>query len=81
MNCVASSCQGDDQVPLPIETPGTAVPPSRRRHAALQYLEAANKSADGVERDQLRRRAADLILPRVRARRRSGATDERINRG
>jgi hypothetical protein len=66
MNCVASSCQGDDQVPLPIETPGTAVTPSRRRNAALQYLEAANRSADGLERDQLRRRAADLILPRKR---------------
>ena len=66
MNCVASSCRSDAQVPMTKKKPDSVPPPSVRREAAIQYLRAASRSADGREREALRRRAADLILPRPR---------------
>jgi hypothetical protein len=66
MNCGARSCQTDDRVPQPAYEPESLLSPSVRREAAIQYLRAANRSADGRERESLRRRAADLILPRPR---------------
>jgi hypothetical protein len=62
MNCVARSCQFDEQE----KGLESLRPPSVRRKAAIQYLRAASRSADRRERESLRRRAADLILPRPR---------------
>jgi hypothetical protein len=66
MNCVASSCQPDAQVPPMSERQSESLPPSVRREVAIRYLRAASRSADVRKRESLRRRAADLILPRSR---------------
>jgi hypothetical protein len=42
--------------------------PAQPRRAAILCLEAAGTTRDAVERNALRRRAAELILPGVRAR-------------
>jgi len=57
--------QRNDGALPPDEPPGADLSPSvRDRQVAVQYLRAASGSSNGRERALLRRRAAELILPR-----------------
>jgi hypothetical protein len=62
--CPASSRQADDgasrPLALPKKAPGLAL---WNRQLAVQYLQASRSSANLWERDFLRRRAAELVLP------------------
>ncbi len=64
MHCWPVSFKTCDRAPLSSDTEA-AIPSSvRKRQVAVQYLEAASRSADGRQREHLRRRAAELILAR-----------------
>lgn len=63
--CTTSSRQAYDGAPgphaLPKKAPGLAL---WNRQLAVQYLQASGSSASPWEREFLRRRAAELVLPR-----------------
>jgi hypothetical protein len=48
---------------LDLELPDALGKRAQDRHAAILYLLAATKTEDASERNSLRRRAAELILP------------------
>jgi hypothetical protein len=48
----------------PQHEPGGVAQRTRDRRTAASYLQAAARTADAEERRSLRRRAAELILPR-----------------
>lgn len=62
MRCIASWVRQPEH-----EHGGLPAQRVRDRRAAASCLQAAAKTADAFERSSLRRRAAELILPRKRA--------------
>ena len=66
MNCVSSlDCDGVPARPVPeLKRPAWHDHQVRNRLWAVTYLVAAAKESDAVERNSLRRRAAELILAR-----------------
>jgi hypothetical protein len=66
MACTAAACQTR---PTRTGAPEDPLPPAvRNRQAAVLYLRAARLADRERDREYLRRHAAELILPRPRAR-------------
>jgi hypothetical protein len=65
MNCTASTCQDYGRAPVASVRPPLLPVSVLNRQVAVQYLEAVN-GAGRLAGQLLRRRAAELILPRRR---------------
>jgi hypothetical protein len=65
MSCLPSACTSRQRAPLPTMELKVDLPPAvRDRAAAVVFLRAASLTEERHQREFLRRRAAELILPR-----------------